>query len=77
MGSAKVNKDYGMFSDRGNQLVDRVVCEARVQGWDWHKVERHLQLLAKAHPRVAGEAYDTVVREIVYLELSFNEPFYN
>lgn len=74
-----MSKDYGMFSEAGNNLVDRVVAEARVQGWGWAKVCRHLQLLAKAHPRVAGEAYDTVVREIVYLSLGFvrqDEPFY-
>lgn len=73
-------RDYAMFSDKGNELVDRVVCEARVQGWDWPKTQRHLALLAKAHPRIAGEAYDTAVREVVYMELRFgdvNEPFYS
>jgi hypothetical protein len=63
--------NYAMYSDRGNELVDRVVNEARVQGWDWPKVQRHLALLARAHPRVAGEAYDTAVREIVYTTLGF------
>ena len=80
MGSAKVSKDYGMFSETGNQLVGRVVSEARVQGWDWPKTQRHLALLAKAHPRTAGEAFDTAVREVVYMELRFgdmNEPFYS
>ena len=75
-----MSKDYGMFSDKGNALVDRVVAEARVQGWDWPKTQRHLQLLAKAHPRTAGEAYDTAVREVVYMELRFggqDEPFYS
>jgi hypothetical protein len=72
-------KDYMMFSDKGNALVDRVVCEARVQGWDWPKVQRHLALLARAHPTFAGEAFDTAVREVVYLELGYNranESFY-
>lgn len=72
-------KDYAMFSDKGNALVDRVVNEARVQGWGWAKVCRHLQLLARAHPRTAGEAYDTAVREVVYQTLGFvkqDEPFY-
>jgi hypothetical protein len=72
-------KDYAMYSDRGNELVDRVVSEARVQGWGWAKVCRHLALLARAHPRVAGEANDTAVREVVYQSLGFvrqDEPFY-
>ena len=75
-----MSKDYGMFSDRGNALVAKVVDEARVQGWGWAKVCRHLALLAKAHPRTAGEAYDTAVREVVYTSLGFvkqDEPFYN
>jgi hypothetical protein len=66
-----VNKDYGMFSERGNTLVHHLVCEARVQGYDWAKTQRHLQLLAKAHPKVAGEAFDTAVREAVYTELGY------
>ena len=73
-------RDYFMFSEWGNALVDRVVCEARVQGWDWPKTQRHLALLARAHPDTAGEAYDTAVREVVYMELRFgdhNEPFYS
>jgi len=68
--------DYMMYSDRGNALVDRVVKEARVQGWDWPKTQRHLALLARAHPRVAGEANDTAVREVVYESLGFHEDFY-
>ena len=71
--------NYAMFSDKGNALVDRVVNEARVQGWGWAQVCRHLALLARTHPRVAGEAYDTAVREVVYQTLGFvkqDESFY-
>lgn len=72
-------KDYGMYSVKGNQLVDRVVAEAQVQSWSWQKTYRHLQLLAKAHPQLAAEAMDTVVRENVYKEIKgaeHGEPFY-
>ena len=68
--------EYGMFTQEGNQLVHRVVQEARVQGWDWPKTYRHLALLAKAHPKTAGEALDTAVREIVYDSLQFETSFY-
>ena len=71
-----MSKDFAMFSDRGNALVAKVVDEARVQGWDWPKVQRHLLLLSKAHPKSAIEAYDTAVREVVYTSLNFNTPFY-
>jgi hypothetical protein len=62
--------DYAMFSPRGNELVDGVVQAARKEGWDWDKTQRHLQLLAKAHPRAASEAMDTAVREEVWAALN-------
>lgn len=68
--------DYGMYTPTGNMLVDRVVQEARRSGWSWSKTYRHLQLLAKAHPRSAAEATDTAVREIVYAALGYTEGFY-
>ena len=68
--------DYAMFSPRGNELVDGVVRAARKEGWDWAKVCRHLQLLARAHPRSAAEAMDTAVREEVYAALGYTESFY-
>jgi len=68
--------DYAMFTAEGNRLVGRVVAEARVQGWDWPKTYRHLELLSKAHPKTAGEATDTAVREVVYTTLNFETSFY-
>jgi hypothetical protein len=62
-------KDYAMFSPRGNELVDGVVQAAQREGWDWDKTQRHLQLLARAHPRSAAEAMDTAVREEVWAVL--------
>jgi hypothetical protein len=61
--------DYAMFSPRGNELVHKVVVCARAGGWDWEKTQRHLQLLAKAHPTAAREAMDTAVREEVWAAL--------
>jgi hypothetical protein len=59
---------YGMFSESGNQRVQRLVDEAQRQGWTFEKLDRHLTLLA----RVPGfeEATDTVVREAVYVQFS-------
>jgi hypothetical protein len=62
--------DYAMFSPRGNELVHGVVTAARNEGWDWEKTQRHLQLLARAHPRAAAEAMDTAVREEVWAALN-------
>jgi hypothetical protein len=69
-------KDYAMYSARGNELVDGVVTAARKEGWDWAKTYRHLQLLARAHPRTAAECLDTAVREEVYAALGYKEGFY-
>jgi hypothetical protein len=67
---------YGMYTERGNQLVDGIVDTARREYWDWPKTRRHLKLLSRAHPGTASEAQDTVVCESVYLALEFTEPFY-
>jgi hypothetical protein len=69
-------KDYAMYSPRGNELVHKVVVCARAGGWDWAKTQRHLQLLARAHPTAAREAMDTAVREEVYAALGYTQPFY-
>ena len=68
--------NYAMFTQEGNRLVGRLVDEARVQGWDWRKTYRHLELLAKAHPKTAGEATDTAVREVVFSALKYQTNFY-
>jgi hypothetical protein len=57
---------YGMFSESGNQRVQRLVDEAQRQGWSFEKLDRHLTLLAKVPG--FGEAKDTVVREAAYAE---------
>jgi hypothetical protein len=69
-------KEYAMYTPRGNELVDGVVTAARKEGWDWPKTYRHLQLLARAHPRTAAECLDTAVREEVYAALGYTESFY-
>jgi hypothetical protein len=68
--------EYGMYSPRGNDLVDGVVRVARKEGWDWPKTYRHLELLARAHPTAAAECLDTAVREEVYAALGFETKFY-
>jgi hypothetical protein len=62
-------KDYAMFSPKGNELVDGVVQAAQREGWDWEKTQRHLELLARAHPTAAAECLDTAVREEVWAVL--------
>jgi len=55
---------YGMFSDRGNRVIDGVVISAKELGWSFEYV---LELLGDI-ATVEGfeEATDTAVKECVY-----------
>lgn len=56
--------DYGMFSDRGNRVIDGVVISAKELGWTFAEVLDVLNDISK----VTGfeEATDTMVKESVY-----------
>jgi hypothetical protein len=55
---------YGMFTDKGNQIVDGIVIAAKESGWSYDYVMGRLTDLAS----VEGfeEAMDTAVKEYVY-----------
>jgi hypothetical protein len=67
-------KDFGMFTDFGNDAVDAIVRSAKILKMDWPQVYKELENLAK-HEDFA-EAMDTEVREIVYSRLDFKTAFY-
>jgi len=69
-------KDFGMYTDFGNDAVDAIVRSAKVLGMTWPQVLAELQSLAERFPKDFGEATDTVVREMVYSALDFDTPFY-
>jgi hypothetical protein len=58
---------YGMFSNRGNAKVQKVVDAARSERMKWRDVELMLYELSK--DRKYPEAWDTAVRDAVYIEL--------
>ena len=66
----KITQSYGMFSDRGNFLVDQIVNLALLLNSTWSEVNSDLEQLAK-DPEFE-EATDTAVREAVYSALGFN-----
>lgn len=67
--------DYAMFTDLGNAAVHALVETARANKLTWAQTYRALHELAEQDQ--FGEAMDTMVREIVYSRLGFeNEPFY-
>ena len=69
-----IMRDYGMYSYDGELEVSLIVTAARELGWEWAKVQRELETLAKQPDY--SEAYDTEVRESVYKALGFKTPFY-
>ena len=63
--------DFAMFTEFGNDAVDRIVRSARILKMNWDQVEMELYDLSQKEG--FGEATDTAVREAVYLELGFDE----
>lgn len=63
--------DYAMFTDFGNDAVDRIVRSARILKMNWDQVEMELYELSLKEE--FSEATDTAVREVVYVELGFDE----
>jgi hypothetical protein len=69
-------KDYGMFSDFGNQKVDAIVQFAFENRMEWPDVLPMLRNLANSDYDRLGEATDTAVREAVYESLLLTSDFY-
>jgi hypothetical protein len=59
-------KDYGMFSDLGNTMVNCIVQKAKRDGLNQKQVFQMLGDLADLSYDRFGEATDTVVREAVF-----------
>lgn len=66
-------KDYGMFTQFGNDAVEAIVRQARILNLSWDQVHDELYALAERFPNDFGEATDTAVREAVYIELGFDK----
>jgi hypothetical protein len=67
-------KDFGMFSDTGNDIVGDIVDVAKSYQLNWTATYALLQ--AVAQDERFGEAMDTVVREYVYDACGFESDFY-
>ena len=65
---------YGMFSKDGARAVTGLVMYHKAVQSPWPVVEASLRELANYAQ--FGEAFDTVVREMVYDELGFTSDFY-
>lgn len=67
-------KNFGMFTDAGNNAIASLIADAKRLGLEWPQVYFCLQVLARK-PEFA-EATDTAVREAVYDALQFETEFY-
>lgn len=70
-----MTRDYGMFTDFGNDAIDAIVTRARVLKFDWPTTFNELMELYKSRPEFS-ECMDTEVRGAVYDALGFKTPFY-
>ena len=68
-------KNYGMYSEAGNNEVAAIVQTARTLKYDWPTVYDELISLSERFPKMFGEATDTMVRDIVYDDLGFTTTF--
>lgn len=69
-----MTKDYGMFSDHGNNAIGLIIQLAQKHDFTWREVYAELQELSLRDG--FEEAMDTEVREIVYDTLNFTDDFY-
>jgi hypothetical protein len=69
-------KYFGMYTAEGNEMIGEIVDRASRNQWNWPQTYAALEQLANNHYEQAGEALDTMVREIVYCTLKFDTEFY-
>ena len=70
----KAKKNFGMYTDAGNEVVADIVKIAKKHEFDWRMTHSYLCDLAK-DGRFC-EATDTAVREMVYMACGFKTDFY-
>ena len=58
------SKDWGMFSESGNAMIDAIVWCVKIDDTGWRGAYSKLVALSKIDG--FGEATDTVVRELVF-----------
>lgn len=67
---------FAMFTDAGNEAVEKLVEIAIAKKWDWPRTQSELYVLADSDAQLYGEATDTAVRERVYDACGFETNFY-
>ena len=67
--------DYAMYTAEGNEIISKLVEQARADNADWPTVYQCLMMLATTQKEYS-ECCDTEVRAAVYNALGFKTEFY-
>jgi hypothetical protein len=68
--------DFGMFTDQGEVVAQKVVELARAVGLDWTQTMSIMRFIGDQKREQYGEINDTAVREVIYDRCEFTTSFY-
>lgn len=71
-----MTRDWLMYTEKGNKIIDSLVWHARHEGWTWPECLSRLYEVSQSGVEAAEPAFDTVVRERVYSALGYTTDFY-
>ena len=68
--------DFGMFTDQGEVVAEKVVDLARAAGLNWTQTMSIMRFIGDQKREQYGEINDTAVREMIYSRCGFTTDFY-
>jgi hypothetical protein len=68
--------DFGMFTDQGEVVAEKVVDLAQAAGLNWKQTMSIMRFIGDQKRDQYGEINDTAVREMIYSRCGFTTDFY-
>jgi len=68
--------DFGMFTDQGEVVAEKVVALAQAAGLNWKQTMSIMRFIGDQKRDQYGEINDTAVREMIYSRCKFTTSFY-
>jgi len=68
--------DFGMFTDQGEVVAEKVVALAQAAGLNWTQTMSIMRFIGDQKRDQYGEINDTAVREMIYSRCKFTTSFY-
>jgi len=68
--------DFGMFTDQGEVVDEKVVALAQAAGLNWKQTMSIMRFIGDQKRDQYGEINDTAVREVIYDRCKFTTDFY-